>query len=476
MDSWVTTAGVGVITALFVVQHMRQRAAAAPAGRTCPRCRAKVPEGAADCVRCKAPLQAYALVTAPLAAAPAPEANGGALHAVVRADACAGCGTCVDACPEPGALAIVDKVARVNLAACKGHSDCVAACPVGAIFVTSGEAVQTVEVPDLNEHFESRQVPGLYVVGELGGRGLIKNAINEGKLAMEHVAHVLEHEGAAQPGMVDVAVVGSGPAGLSAGLEALSRGLRYEILEQGTLADSIARYPRHKVLFAEPVRVPLYGDLWVSDATKESLLQVWQTVIAKTGLRVQSGCRVESVTRSGQGFVVRAGGLVVHARRVVLAMGRRGTPRVLGVPGEQLDKVFYDIVEMEAFAGRRVLVVGGGDSAVESAVGISHQRGATVTLSYRGRDFARVRARNREKLEAAVRDRRVHLLLESEVREIRPDAVILQLPTGAGTLPNDDVIVRIGGETPAPFLERCGVRLVKKALAVESDPLARVAG
>jgi thioredoxin reductase len=131
---------------------------------------------------------------------------------------------------------------------------------------------------------------------------------------------------------------------------------------------------------------------------------------------------------------------------------------------------------MEAFAGRRVLVVGGGDSAVESAVGISHQHGTTVTLSYRGHDFGRIKARNREKLEAAVRDRRVHLLLGSEVLEIRPDAVILKLPTGAGTLPNDDVIVRIGGETPAPFLERCGVRLVKKALAAESDPLARVAG
>jgi thioredoxin reductase len=185
---------------------------------------------------------------------------------------------------------------------------------------------------------------------------------------------------------------------------------------------------------------------------------------------------VESVTRQGNGFVLRAGRLELHARRVVLAMGRRGTPRRLGVPGEPLDKVFYDIAEMEAFAGRRVLVVGGGDSAVESAVGISHQHGTTVTLSYRGHDFGRIKARNREKLEAAVRDRRVHLLLGSEVLEIRPDAVILKLPTGAGTLPNDDVIVRIGGETPAPFLERCGVRLVKKALAAESDPLARVAG
>ena len=160
---------------------------------------------------------------------------------------------------------MVDKVARVNLSLCKGHADCVAACPVGAIFVTAGAAVQTVEVPDLNEHFESRQVPGLYVVGELGGRGLIKNAINEGKLAMEHVGVVLgpQRSLADEAGALDVLVVGSGPAGLSAGLEALSRKLRYVVLEQGSLADSITRYPRHKVLFAEPIRVPLYGDLWV---------------------------------------------------------------------------------------------------------------------------------------------------------------------------------------------------------------------
>jgi len=195
VDQWPTTLAFVALTALFVIQHVRQRAArGAAAGRHCPRCRAPVPDGAAHCGRCRAPLQAYALVTAPAAAPEAAPVAGAALHAVVRADACAGCGTCVDACPEPGALTLVDKIARVNLSACKGHADCVAACPVGAIFVTAGAAVQTVAVPDLTEHFESRQVPGLYVVGELGGRGLIKNAINEGKLAMEHVGAVLAPE------------------------------------------------------------------------------------------------------------------------------------------------------------------------------------------------------------------------------------------------------------------------------------------
>jgi thioredoxin reductase/Pyruvate/2-oxoacid:ferredoxin oxidoreductase delta subunit len=474
LDTALTAAAFTLLTALFAFRHVRRRNAAAEEGRRCPRCHAPAAAEATVCSGCGAPLEAFAVVTAPLAAS-ADASAGGALHAVVRADACAGCGTCVDACPEPGALRLANKVARVDLAACKGHGECVKACPVGAIFVTSGDAVQTVEVPDLTVHFESRQVPGLYVVGELGGRGLIKNAINEGRLAMEHVAANLPR-GPRDAATHDVIVVGAGPAGLSAGLEAHARGLRYALLEQGTLADTIARYPRHKVLFAEPVRVPLYGDLWVSDASKESLLSVWQTIIERTGLRVREGLRVDAVTREAGGFVVTAGERRFRAHRVVLAMGRRGTPRRLGVPGEDRDQVFYDIVEMEAFAGRRVLVVGGGDSAVESALGLAQQPGTTVTLSYRGSEFGRVKARNRAKLDAAIAARTLRVALGTEVREIRGDSVVLEAAGARESLANDDVVVRIGGEAPTPFLERCGVRMVRKALSAGPDPAARLAG
>jgi putative YpdA family bacillithiol system oxidoreductase len=406
------------------------------------------------------------MVNAPISVAASDQPAAGKPRALVRADMCVGCSTCVASCPVPGAITMQGKLAHVDDTLCEGHGECVRSCPVGAISVTSGNAVNRVSVPLVDANFETN-VPGLYIIGELGGRGLIKNAINEGKLAVDHIARVLE---AGEPNIdtatpaVDVAIVGSGPAGLSAGLEALRRGLSYVVIEQGSLADTVRKYPRHKLLLAEPVSIPLYGDLWVADGAKESLLQVWETIVANTGLVVHTGAKVENIHRDGAVFRVETPVATYHARRVVLAMGRRGTPRRLGVPGEELDKVFYDIVEMEAFAAMRVLVVGGGDSAVESVMGLANQNGTDVVLSYRGESFARVKERNREKIEKAIASGRVKVLFGSEVREIRHDVVVLEHEGNATILPNDYTIIRIGGDAPYAFLERLGVRIVQKDL------------
>lgn len=471
-----TTLGFFALTAAFIWWHLRRdgggtAAAAAPvATRPCARCRTMVPVNATYCPACGVAQQLFEVVAAPVANG-ALAGGGGAPKALVRGDLCVGCGTCVASCPEPGAIVMRGKLAVVDDALCQGHGECVRACPIGAISVTTGAAINRVTVPMVDANFESN-VPGLYIVGELGGRGLIKNAINEGKLAVEHITTALppcEPRDDGDPEAFDVCIVGSGPAGLSAGLEAHKTGLRYVILEQGSLSDTVRKYPRHKLLLAEPVSIPLYGDLWVADASKETLLQVWETIVSNTGLRVHTGVKVDRVVRNGACFDVHADGAHYRARRVVLAMGRRGTPRRLGVPGEELDKVFFDIVEMEAFAGQRVLVVGGGDSAIESALGLANQPGTEVRLSYRGGDFARAKARNREKLERAVEAGRVLPMLHSEVREILPDRVLVDVDGVRTILPNDTVIVRIGGEAPGAFLEKLGVRQVEKDIPLPRD-------
>lgn len=468
----ITTIGFFAVTGFVMWLHLRahSQAAAPPsagrADRPCPRCGAAVPSGSTFCPGCGVPQQIFEMVSAPMSSAEADAPAIGKPRALVRADMCVGCGTCVASCPVPGAITLQGKLAYVDDTLCEGHGECVRGCPVGAISVTTGTAVNRVTVPLVDANFQTN-VPGLYIVGELGGRGLIKNAINEGKVAIDHVARALPPGEPRADGIthaVDVAIVGSGPAGLSAGLEALRRGLSYVVIEQGSLADTVRKYPRHKLLLAEPVSVPLYGDLWIADSSKESLLQVWETIVANTGLIVHTGARVENITREGVMFRVETPVATYHARRVVLAIGRRGTPRRLGVQGEELDKVFYDIVEMEEFAGKRMLVVGGGDSAVESALGLANQKGTGVMLSYRGDSFSRIKERNRDKIEKAVDSGRVQVLFRSEVREIRPDVVVLEHEGTASILPNDYTIIRIGGDAPYAFLERLGVRIVQKDL------------
>jgi thioredoxin reductase (NADPH) len=459
-------------TALAVRRHVRDERARghAQAGvnaARCPRCGVITDLAATQCPSCGVPLQTLQLVSARAVTGDAAEIDA-PLRAHIRADMCVGVGACVAACPETDAITLRGKLALVNPERCKGHGDCVRACPVGAITLARGAAANRVLVPDLDAHFQTN-VRGLYIVGELGGRGLIKNAINEGKVAVEHIRPRPSDVAA---GILDVVIVGAGPAGLSAGLEAVRRRLRYVVVEQGSLADSIRKYPRHKLLLAEPVRIPMYGDLWIADASKEALLAVWESAVARSGLHVLTGRRVGAIERSDDVFFVHdAHGGTHSARNVVLAMGRRGSPRRLGVAGEDSAHVVYDIAEMSDFAGRRVLVVGGGDSAVESAVGLANQAGTAVTLSYRRTEFDRVKPRNREKLQQAVDAGRITLLLPSEVQAIRHDVVVIGVQDEIRLLPVDDVVIRIGGTPPQGMLAHLGVRMVEKELAVTTEPL-----
>jgi thioredoxin reductase (NADPH) len=381
------------------------------------------------------------------------------LHPVIDPTLCLGCGTCVTSCPEGEILGLVHgKAMLVQPANCIGHGACKEACPQDAIRLVLGTERRGVEVPVANEEFET-QVPGLFVAGEVTGMGLIRNAIAQGTLAMESAANFAAKAGTntTEDDRLDAVIVGMGPAGLAASLKAQELGLKFKTLEQETVGGTIAHYPRGKVVMTNPVELPGYGTVRVRETSKEALLDLWCDAIEKTGLQVSTGQRVKSIDQDAGGLIVETTKGVYPTRAVVLAIGRRGSPRRLGVPGEDLDKVVYRLVDPEQYAGLRVLVVGGGDSALEAAVSISEQEGAEVTLCYRGDAFSRAKPANRARVEKASEKGALDVFLSTSPEKLEPKTVHLTTPMGVKEIPNDSVIVCIGGELPTQFLRDSGI-------------------
>ncbi len=375
------------------------------------------------------------------------------LHPVVDPDVCIGSLSCLKACPEGDILGVVDHAARlVHADHCIGHGRCAAECPVGAIRLVFGTAERGVDLPEVDEHFESSRA-GVHVVGELGGMGLIKNAITQGLQAADRIGDLLRGSDRV------VAVVGAGPAGLATALGLKARGVRYRLLEQDSVGGSVAHYPRRKVAMTEPVDLPLYGRFGKTSISKEELLAAWARVIHRTGLVVEPGVQVEGIEGQDGAFTVRTTKGPVAASKVVLATGRRGTPRKLGVPGEEREKVVYGLREPDAFDGQEVLVVGGGDAALEAAIQLATESSARVALSYRNAELGRGREANRRRFGELAAAGEVRALMPSQVREIRAREVALDVAGEAVTLRNDVVVVNIGGEVPLEFLQKAGVAL-----------------
>ena len=359
-------------------------------------------------------------------------------------------------CPEVDVLGLIDGKARlVNPTACIGHGECMRACPVDAIELIIGTAQRGVDIPLLETDF-STNVPGLYIVGELGGMGLIYNAMTQ---ALQCMKALKKQVPPASEGVHQVVIVGAGPAGLAASLAALDAKLDAVTVDQETLGGTVLQYPRHKIVMSRPVDLPLYGKLKVTTVSKEALLEKWQEIVDKTGVKVRTKVRVDAVTkRDDELFEVKTSEGVLLAHRVVLAMGRRGTPRKLGVPGEDLSKVTYRLLEPESYAGRKCLVVGGGDSAVEAAIALG-EAGATAHLSYRGTAFSRIKPKNQKRLDEAVLAKRVELLLESNVKQVEESSVRLEMKGEPVELANDFVLVFAGGVLPTKFLQAAGVEV-----------------
>jgi len=379
------------------------------------------------------------------------------LHPVIDPDSCIGSGACVKACPEKDILGLVNgKASMINASRCVGHGACFHACPVQAITLCIGTEQRGVELPHVSPEFETN-IPGLFIAGELGGMGLIKNAVEQGRQAMENLIRKMKRSPEAD---YDVIIVGAGPAGISASLTAAKNKMRFLTVEQDSLGGTVFNFPRSKIVMTSPMNLPLHGRLKLSETSKSELLELWYNVLTRNRISINEQERVETIEKSNGCFIVVTNKKKYTANGVILCIGRRGTPRKLGVPGEEKEKVAYRLIEPELIINQKILIVGGGDSAIEAALLLMDEN--SVTLSYRGVSLARLKPGNLEKINNAIEQRKIRAYFNSIITEIKDRSVILRIEEKEKEIDNDLVYIFAGGELPTAFLQKIGIRITKK--------------
>jgi len=382
------------------------------------------------------------------------------LHPVVDPNSCIMTGACIIACPEKDILGILNgKATTINTSQCIGHGACFHACPTQAISLCIGTEKRGVDLPHVNQNFETN-VPGISIAGELGGMGLIKNAVEQGKQAVEHIVKSIDRNHDAP---YDLIVVGAGPAGISASLAAKKHGLRCLTLEQDTLGGTVFTFPRKKVVMTSPMDLPLHGKVKLFETSKTELLDLWNGVLDKNDIVVKENSKVESIAFVNDAHkVLTSDGEEYLAKHVLLAIGRRGTPRKLNVPGETMEKVAYRLLEPENISNENIVVVGGGDSAVEAALSLTENN--KVTLSYRKEAFQRIKPKNGELIKQAMSQGKVDVMFNTNVEIIDREEVAISNGNGEGklSLKNDRIYIFAGGELPTQFLDKIGIQITKK--------------
>jgi thioredoxin reductase (NADPH) len=385
------------------------------------------------------------------------------LHPEIDHRLCIGCTNCVAACPEQGSHQVLGMIRKkANLVGptnCIGHGACKAVCPVNAITLVFGTAQRGVDIPLVNPDFQTN-VPGIFIAGELGGMGLIRNAIEQGRQAMESIAKLVKKT---HKNKLDVVIVGAGPAGFTSALAALKSELRYATIEQEELGGTVAHFPRHKLVMTQPATLPIVGKVKFTEVRKEALIAFWGEIAKQTKVDISYNERVDSIVPAPNGgFTVTTSKNTYDTRAVLLSIGRRGTPRKLGVPGEEMDKVVYRVIDPAQYSNQHVLVVGGGDSALEAATSIAAEDGTTVALSYRSAAFSRAKPKNRQLVEEMEAKGRLRVLFSSNVKLIRDGVVEIAVGDKVESIANDAVIVSAGGILPSAFLKTVGIHVETK--------------
>ena len=382
------------------------------------------------------------------------------LHPVIDPDICIGSGACIKACPEHDILGLQSgKAKTINASRCVGHGACFHACPVEAITLCIGTEKRGVELPHISREFETN-IPGVFIAGELGGMGLIKNAVEQGKQAVDFFVKKYQSKSSAK---YDLIIVGAGPAGISASLTAAKNNLKFLTLEQDSLGGTVFNFPRAKIVMTAPMDLPLWGKVKLVETSKSELLDLWKNVLSKNNIIVNEQEKVVEIVKQNDLFIVKTNHDHYTARGVLLAIGRRGSPRKLDVPGEEKEKVFYRLLEPELIHEKNVLVVGGGDSAVEAAMLLADENNK-VTLSYRSETFSRLKPKNHERINDYIKKKRIRVLFSSIVKEILDEEVILSLNNNPDELKikNDLTYIFAGGILPTMFLQEIGIKITKK--------------
>src|ERR1700724_3080008 len=399
-------------------------------------------------------------------------------HPKIDGNLCIGCASCTLVCPEGDVLAMFGgKAVIINGYKCIGHSLCMDACPVGAITMVMADPSVNGDTPILTPKQETT-VKDMFIVGELGGLALIKNAINQGRDCIDHIATRLAASGVSRNNsdVHDVVIVGAGPAGVSASLRAIEKKLKYITVDEGEIGGTVAKYPRQKLVMSSPVEFPMYGKFKKWELSKEELLKFWDQVLRRADFKLFQGEKVSDIQKAEDDtFVVHTSKNQYRARYVVLALGKGGSPRKLGAKGEGLPKVMYRLIEADHYINKKILVVGGGDSAVEAAMGLGHQVGNQVTLSYRKEAFARIKERNSQRIEESIRKGKVKVVFNSIPVEVKERSVLLEVNGKTEEIPNDYVWIFAGGEPPTAFLKKIGIGFGNQDLTTTGSKEAKQA-